>query len=54
MSKYSINNTAKGAKCIEIMYSIISAAQINGLVVETYLTELFSKPAGTILLPWNN
>ena len=48
------NNTAKGAKCSAILYSIISTAQANGLDVEKYLTNLFSNPAGTILLPWNN
>jgi len=48
------NNTARGAKCSAILYSIISTAQANGLDDEKYLTDLFSNPAGTILLPWNN
>ena len=46
------NNTERGAKCSAILYSIISTAQANGLDAEKYLTELFSQPAGTILLPW--
>jgi len=37
-----------------ILYSIISTAQANGLDAEKYLTELFSQPAGTILLPWKD
>ena len=45
-------NTERGAKCRAILYSIISTAQANGLDAEKYLTELFSQPAGTILLPW--
>lgn len=48
------NNTARGAKCSAILYSVISTAQANGMDVEKYLTDLFSNPAGTILLPWNN
>ena len=48
------NNTEHGAKCSAILYSIISTAQANGLDAEKYLTELFSKPNGTILLPWKN
>ena len=48
------NNTARGAKCSAILYSIISTAQANGLDVEKYLTDLFSNSAGTILLPWND
>lgn len=48
------SNTAKGARCSAVLYSIISTAQANGMDVEKYLTELFSQPAGTILLPWNN
>jgi len=31
-----------------------STAQANGMDVEKYLTDLFSNPAGTILLPWDN
>ncbi len=46
------NNTAHGAECSAALYSIISTAQANGLDAEKYLTELFSQPAGTILLPW--
>ena len=48
------NNTARGAKCSAILYSVISTAQANGLDVEKYLTDLFSNSAGTILLPWND
>ena len=47
------NNTERGAKCSAILFSIISTAQANGLDAEKYLTELFSKPPGTILLPWH-
>jgi transposase len=46
------SNTANGAKASSALYSLISTAQTNGLDAEKYLTELFSKPAGTILLPW--
>jgi hypothetical protein len=46
------NNTERGARCSAILYSIISTAQANGLNAEKYLTELFSQPNGTILLPW--
>ena len=46
------SNTANGAKASAALYSIISTAQANGLDAEKYLTELFSRPAGTILLPW--
>ena len=46
------NNTERGAKCSAILYSIISTAQANGLDAEKYLTDLFSQPPGTILLPW--
>ena len=48
------NNTERGAKCSAILYSIISTAQANGLDAEKYLTELFSHPSGTILLPWKD
>lgn len=44
---------ANGAKASATLYSIIATAQANGLDVEKYLTELFSQPAGTIFLPWN-
>lgn len=47
------NNTARGAKCSALLYSIISTAQANGMDVAKYLADLFSNPAGTILLPWN-
>ena len=46
------SNTANGAKASAALYSVISTAQANGLDAEKYLTELFSQPAGTILLPW--
>ena len=46
------SNTANGAKASAALYSIISTAQANGLDAEKYLTELFSQPAGTILMPW--
>ena len=48
------NNTERGAKCSALLYSIISTAQANSMDVEKYLTDLFSNPAGMILLPWNN
>lgn len=48
------NNTECGTKCSVISYSIISTAQANGLNAEKYLTELFSHPPGTILLPWKD
>ena len=47
------SNTANGAKSSAIWYSILSTAQANGLDAEKYLTDLFSHPPGTILLPWN-
>ncbi len=46
------SNTANRAKASAALYSLISTAQANGLDAEKYLTELLSKPAGTILLPW--
>ena len=46
------SNTANGAESSAALYSIISTAHANGLDTEKYLTELFSRPAGTILLPW--
>ena len=46
------SNTANGARSSAALYSIISTAQANGLDAEKYLTELFSQPAGSILLPW--
>ena len=47
------SNTANGAKCSAALYSIVATAQANGLDAERFLTELFSKPAGTILLPFD-
>lgn len=47
------SNTANGAKCSAALYSIIATAQANGLDTEQYLTDLFSQPAGTIILPLN-
>lgn len=46
------SNTANGAKASAALYSIVATAQANGLNTEQYLTELFSQPAGTILLPF--
>ncbi len=46
------SNTSNGAKASAALYSIITTVQANGLDAEKYLTELFSKPAGTILPPW--
>lgn len=46
------SNTANGARSSAALYSIISTAQANGLDAEKYLTELFSQPAGSIILPW--
>ncbi len=45
------SNTANGAKCSAALYSILATAQGNGLDTEQYLTDLFSQPAGTIILP---
>ena len=47
------SNTANGAKCSAALYSIVATAQANGLDAERYLTELFSHPAGSILLPFD-
>ena len=47
------SNTANGALCSAALYSIIATAQANGLDTEQYLTDLFSQPAGTIILPLN-
>ena len=41
------------AQCSTILHSVISTAQANGLDVEKYLTDLFSKPVGTLFLPFN-
>ena len=46
------SNTANGAKNTAALYSVIATAQANGLDAEQYLTNLFSQPTGTILLPW--
>ena len=46
------SNTARGADCSAVLYSIVSTAQANGLDAEKYLTELFRQPAGTIVMPW--
>ena len=35
------------------LYSIVAAAQANGLDTEQYLTDLFSQPAETLLLPFD-
>ncbi len=47
------SNTANGANCSAALYLIVATAQANGLDAERYLTELFSKPAGSILLPFD-
>jgi len=47
------SNTANGAKYSAALYSIVATAQANGLDAERFLTDLFSKPAGTILLPFD-
>ncbi|MCR4643877.1 MAG: IS66 family transposase [Oscillospiraceae bacterium] len=45
-------NTANGALWSATLYSILATAQANGMDAEQFLTELFSHPAGTIILPW--
>ena len=45
-------NAANDAKASAVLYSIAATAQANGIDTEQYLTELFSHPAGTILLPF--
>ena len=45
-------NTANGASWSATLYSVVATAQANGMDVEQYLTELFSQPIGTIILPW--
>ena len=47
-------NTANGASCSAALYSIIATAQANGIDAEQYLTELFSQPSGTIILPFKD
>ena len=46
------SNTVNEAKENAAIYSVIATAQANGLDTEAYLTELFSQPAGTLLMPW--
>ena len=48
------SNTANGASCSAALYSIIATAQANGIDAEQYLTELFSQPSGTIILPFKD
>ena len=48
------SNTVRGAECTAALYSVVSTAQANGLDTEGYLTELFSRPAGTVILPWRS
>ena len=40
-------------KYTRLLYSIAATAQANGIDTEQYLTELFSQPVGTIILPLN-
>ena len=47
------SNTANGAKCSAALYSIVATAQTNGLDAERFLTELFSRPAGTVMMPFD-
>lgn len=47
-------NTANGASWTAILYSILATAQANGIDAERYLTDLFSQPAGTIILPFDS
>ena len=47
------SNSANGARGSAALYSVISTAQANGLDAEKYLADLFSHPAGTTLMPWN-
>ena len=49
----NFNNTERGAKCSALLYLIISTVHANHIDVEKYLTDLFSNPPDTILLPWN-
>ena len=46
-------NTSNGAAWSATLYSILATAQANGIDAEMYLTELFSHPAGTIILPFD-
>lgn len=34
--------------------TLLFKQQANGMDTEKYMTELFSQPAGTILLPWKD
>ena len=45
------SNTANGAMCSAALYSIVATAQANEIDAEQYLTDLFSHPEGTIILP---
>lgn len=47
-------NTANGASWTAILYSILATAQANGIDAERCLTDLFSQPAGTIILPFDS
>ena len=47
-------NTANGASWTAILYSILATAQANRIDTERYLTDLFSQPAGTIILPFDS
>ena len=47
-------NTANGASWTAILYSLLATAQANGIDAERYLTDLFSQPAGTIILPFDS
>ena len=44
--------TIRQAVRLQEWSELIKAQQANGLNTEQYLTELFSQPAGTILLPF--
>ena len=45
--------SSKTRKESAVLYSIAATAQANGVDTEQYLTELFSQPVGTIILPLN-
>ena len=51
-SRSEDSSTANGAKASAAIYSVISTVRANGLDAEAYLTELFSKPTGTLFMPW--
>jgi transposase len=46
-------NATSGAKASAVWYSIVSTAHANGINVERYLSQLFSLPQGTLLMPWD-